>query len=496
MNKKSILNFVIIFLLVYLGFTLFFNKNEDKSVAANDFTLATTKQQYAENEVVDVKISNNTDQTATIKNDCPDEPFTVLFYKNNQWAPKTYTAHITCPPDEFLTIAAKQQQEVKYQYWNHSLFNEVGHYKIVADIVTTEAQVSQTQETQSKTTPEGTMQSQLIMGQTETSQQQTPPITNSVSQQIISQQQANAGSSQQGEVSQQQTQQTSDAFAPTPVNREIIKKVESNEFEVVEPNIFSKIWTTIFYQPIYNILIFLASVVPYHDLGLAIILLTIIIRTILLIPSQKGLKSQRKLQEIQPKIAHLKEKHKDNQEMIAKETMALWKEHKVNPVGGCLPLLIQFPVLIALFYVIQSGLNPDNVYLLYEPLKNFPLASMNLNFLGILDLSKVNFFVLPLIVGSLQFFQMKLATMRSQKAQEKTKKKEDKKPTKGDEMQIANQMMTYVMPVMIAIFTASVPAGVGLYWSTSTLYGIVQQIFVNKQVASETASVKVLPPKK
>ncbi|HLG25597.1 MAG TPA: YidC/Oxa1 family membrane protein insertase, partial [Candidatus Gracilibacteria bacterium] len=258
--------------------------------------------------------------------------------------------------------------------------------------------------------------------------------------------------------------------------------IESNEFEIKPEGFLGTLWTGGFYQPIYNVLIFLISIMPGHDLGLAIILLTIIIRTILLIPSHKALKSQRKLQELQPRLNHLKEKHKDNQEALAKETMLLWKEHKVNPFGSCLPLVIQLPVLIALFYVIQSGLNPDNAYLLYGGLQGFSLSNINVNFLGILDLTKINSIILPLLVGGLQFVQMKLAMMRTEK---KKKDAPADKEKKKSEMEMANQMMIYFMPIMIALFTASVPSGVGLYWCVSTLYGIAQQFVVNRQVSGE-----------
>jgi YidC/Oxa1 family membrane protein insertase len=263
-------------------------------------------------------------------------------------------------------------------------------------------------------------------------------------------------------------------------------EIESNEFEIKPQGFFGIIWNTALYQPIYNILILLIGFMPFHDLGMAIILLTIIIRTLLLVPSHKALKSQRKLQEIQPHLTHLREKHKDNQEMLAKETMAIWKEHKVNPFGSCLPLLIQFPILIALFYVIQTGLNPDNAYLLYEPLKGFSVSNINVMFMGFLDLTKVNAFALPLFVGAMQFLQMKLAMAKSEK-----NKAKDTKPKKN-ETEIMNNMMLYIMPVMIAVFTASVPAGVGLYWSVSTMYGIVQQLVVNKQVGGEKAKVRVI----
>lgn len=250
-----------------------------------------------------------------------------------------------------------------------------------------------------------------------------------------------------------------------------VLEAQTHEFVVEPAGFWRTFFRSIFYQPIYNVLIFLISVMPLKDLGLAIIVLTILIRLVLLVPSQRALVSQKRMQELQPKLEEVRKKYEGNQERIAQETMAMWKQHKVNPFGSCLPLIIQFPVLIALFYVIQNGLNPDNMYLLYEPLKHVDLSNIHTNFLGILDLTKVNPFILPLIVGFLQFFQFKL-TMAKKKV-----------PKIGaSEMETANKMMMYMMPVMIAVFTASVPAGVGLYWGVSTLFGIGQQLVVNKKV--------------
>lgn len=247
------------------------------------------------------------------------------------------------------------------------------------------------------------------------------------------------------------------------------------EFMVVKEGIFSQVWRGVFYRPIYNILIFLADILPNHDLGFAIIILTIIIRTILIAPAQKSMKEQRKMQELQPRLNKIKEQYKGDQQKIAAETMALWKEAKVSPFGSCLPILLQFPFLIAVFWVIKDGLNPDNSYLLYKTYANFGIQDINVNFLGILDLTKINFYVLPLLIGGLQFAQMKLSFAK------KAKKQGGK-----SEMEMASSMMIYVMPVMIAVFTASVPAGVGLYWGISTLYGIIQQIVVNRGSLTES----------
>ncbi len=257
----------------------------------------------------------------------------------------------------------------------------------------------------------------------------------------------------------------------------------SNEFTIVKEGIFRQMWIALFYRPIYNGLLFFASIMPSNDLGLAIILLTLLIRTILLAPSQKAMKAQKKMQEIQPKLEKIKEKHKGDQQKIAMETMAIWKEAKVSPFGSCLPLLLQFPFLIALFYVIQDGLNPDQAYLLYSQYNGLELQNINTNFLGILELTKLNLYFLPLVIGALQFIQMKLAIP----------KKDPSKPK--NEMAMATSMMVYIMPVMIAVFTASLPAGVGLYWGISTIYGIVQQLIVNKSKSSgksEEPSVRVI----
>jgi YidC/Oxa1 family membrane protein insertase len=175
--------------------------------------------------------------------------------------------------------------------------------------------------------------------------------------------------------------------------------------------------------------------------------------------------------------SELKEKYKDNQQKLAEETMKIWQEHKVNPMSGCLPILIQFPILIALFFVVQDGLNPDQSVFLYEPLKDFVFQNVSTNFLGLLELTKQNFYVLPFVVGGLQFSQLYLANNRNKKQKAKTKSKDQNQ----DQMQSVQNTMLYFMPAMIAVITATLPAGVGLYWGTSTLFAIMQQVIINKE---------------
>lgn len=257
------------------------------------------------------------------------------------------------------------------------------------------------------------------------------------------------------------------------------------EFTIDEPGFITKTWRWLIYQPILNALVATIIYIPGHHLWMAIILLTLIIRTLLLAPSQKAMKAQRRMQEMQPKIEELKKKYANDQARLSQETMLLWKEHKVNPLSSCTPMLIQFPILIALFYVVKGGLTPDRGALIYDFLPAFSLADIN-TMLFSFDLMDRSLIVLPLIIGGLQFAQMKL--MYAVKKKKDNGKKKKKAEGMAAEMENATKMMKYVMPVMIAFFTAQLPAAVGLYWGTTTFYGIIQQLVVNNSSSPTTKS--------
>lgn len=400
--KRQFLLFAIFFvalLLIFRGCSG--NTDLEANLSGGDLGIAVLNNEYKLDDLVTVKLRNNTAADMQVENDCPREPLNVYRYQNGEWIQLESKPKITCTTNENFIIKPGEEFTVDYKSWNHSLFHEIGRYKIGANIITEEGP----------------------------------------------------------------------------------REFQSNEFTVGGKSWFGYIWGTLLYQPIYNSLMYLVSIVPGYNLGIAIILLTVILRAILFVPSQRGLESQRKLQELQPRIKKLQEKYKGNQEKLAQETFALYKEYKVNPFGSCLPLLIQLPILIALFYVIQNGLNPDNVHLLYEPLKGIDLSLINSNFFGLLNLQERNVFVLPIIVAALQYFQMKLSMAKNKKKEDS--EKEGKKKGAGEEMQMATQMMVYIMPAMIALFTASVPSGVGLYWGTSTTFGILQQLYVNKKVSGK-----------
>ncbi len=254
-------------------------------------------------------------------------------------------------------------------------------------------------------------------------------------------------------------------------------KLFSHEFEIKPLGIFKSTWVLIVYKPIYNLLIWLVSVLPGHSLGFSIIILTILVRLVLLVPNHKALKNQKVMQKVQPELQAVKEKYKGDQAKIAQETMAIWKKHKVNPAGSCLPILLQFPVLIAVFFVMKSGLSHNNMYLLYDMFQGFDYSIINPDFFGI-NLTHKALWYIAIIVGGLQFLQMKLSFPK-QKLSEKSKD-DEKGGIMELQMKMMSKMFTYVMPVMIAFFTLSMPAGVGMYWAISTLFSIGQQYFINK----------------
>lgn len=275
---------------------------------------------------------------------------------------------------------------------------------------------------------------------------------------------------------------------------------ESPEFEVNEPGTITKLWRGLIYQPLLNILVGILIYLPGHSLAIAIIILTVVIRTLLLIPSQKAMRAQARMQEIQPKIEELKKQYANDQARLAQETMLLWQSNKVNPLSSCLPILIQFPILIALYYVVSGGLSPDRELLIYDFLPEFSLQQINTNFLSF-DLLERSVIVFPVVIGVLQFLQMQLMmAKRKKKMADKEKTALSKEgPAVPNELETANKMMKYVMPVMIAFFTTQVPAAVGLYWGTSTFYGILQQLVVNKERSnlsspSDDVTIRVIKP--
>ncbi len=230
----------------------------------------------------------------------------------------------------------------------------------------------------------------------------------------------------------------------------------------------SNIFQTFFYEPILNLVVFLYNIIPGNDLGIAIILLTIIIKLALLPLSKQSIKSQKSLQDLQPKIDEVKKKYANNKEEMGKAMLNLYKENKVNPFSSCLPLIIQLPFLFAVYRVFRVGFENGALDMVYSFITR-PDVINNIAF-GFLDLSKPNI-VLALLAGAAQFWQAKM--MMTGKAAVKT-------PGAKDEnmMAMMNKQMVYFMPVITVFIGLTLPGGLSLYWFITTLLTALQQKYI------------------
>jgi YidC/Oxa1 family membrane protein insertase len=226
----------------------------------------------------------------------------------------------------------------------------------------------------------------------------------------------------------------------------------------------------ILYQPLFNALILLYDYVPGHDFGVAIILLTIIIRIIIYPLSIKAVNSQRSLQKLQPQIQETQRKYKDDKEKQAKEILSLYKREKINPFSGILLALVHLPILIALYRVFWEGLNPKELASLYS----FVLNPGNINplFLNIMDLSKPNY-IFAILAGLVQYFQTKMLLPKNDPKANKT--------GKPDISQMMQKQTLYFLPVFTVIVLLGLPSALGVYWTASGLFSIVQQYLIFKK---------------
>ena len=237
-------------------------------------------------------------------------------------------------------------------------------------------------------------------------------------------------------------------------------------------------FSAIIFQPLYNALIVLYVMVP--DLGVAIILLTVIIRFLLMPLSKKSIASQKKMQEIQPQLKALQKKYKDDKTMQGQKVMEFYKEKKINPASGCLPMIVQLIFLIALYRVFMLGLDPEaSTELLYNFVKN--PGQLNTIAFGFFDLSVPNI-PLALVAAALQFYQAKMMMAKQEKEKkardEKEKKNGNDKEDEPDFGMMVQKQLVYMGPVITIIIGIQFPAGLILYWTVTTIFMIIQQYFV------------------
>lgn len=224
----------------------------------------------------------------------------------------------------------------------------------------------------------------------------------------------------------------------------------------------------IFYRPILNLLIFFYQTIALHNLGLAIIFVTLLIRLVLYPLFHKGAKQQMLMQRIQPKVKQIQEMHKKDTQKQSEALMALYKEHGINPFSSFLLLLVQLPILIALYWAVRSGLGTGQIVGLYS----FISAPQNINtiFLGFINIAQPSI-VIILLAAVTQYLQARLAIYKNPNGNANLSPAEK-----------IGRQMAFIGPIMTIVVFYSLPAAVGLYWLVTSLFSVVQQFFVNRHL--------------
>ncbi len=241
------------------------------------------------------------------------------------------------------------------------------------------------------------------------------------------------------------------------------------------------LFNTVLFEPIFNLLMLVYHYVPPHDLGVSIILVTFILKLLLFFPSWSSIKSQQAMQEIQPKLDALKKKYENNREELSRQMLKFYRENKISPMSSCLPILIQFPILLALFrvFIAVSSTDPDTGILVTEQLDHlygsfrdiYASTPIDSTLFGFVDLAQTKNYFLAGLAAVLQFWssRMMMGSMKQKSGQKNM-------------AQAMSKQMIYLMPAMTFIFGISFPAGLTLYWAASTLFQIAQQrIFIRKK---------------
>jgi len=239
----------------------------------------------------------------------------------------------------------------------------------------------------------------------------------------------------------------------------------------------SSLYHSLIYTPLYNLLVELFHIAPWADAGVIVIVLTLIVRLILFPVSKRAITTQVAMQEIQPRLKEIQEKHKGNKEVEARETLALYKEKGVNPFSSILLLFLQLPIIWALYRIfLYSGIPQVNTSLLYS-FVHAP-AHINTVFLGLLDITHKSV-ILALLAALSSFFQMRIA-MASQAAPQGN----------GFSDNLAKSMqsqMKYIFPVIVFFISYKISGVIALYWCTTNLFTIGQEIFVRRKLKANLA---------
>lgn len=244
----------------------------------------------------------------------------------------------------------------------------------------------------------------------------------------------------------------------------------------------SYLWNTFLYEPIYNALIFIINNITFGDVGFAIIIVTIIVKFALFPLTKKSIRSQVLMKKMEPEIKKIKQDY-PNKEDQAKKTLELYKKYGTNPFSGCLVVLLQMPVIFALYYVFYKGIavNESQIYSFIQ----IP-TSLSTNFLGLFELGEKSLF-LAVLTGLSQFIQGYLSSPIKAKKVEVIKDTETIKDNKADfQEQLSESMqmnVKYILPVFIGFIAWKISAAIALYWTVSNIFTILQEWYIRRKLS-------------
>ncbi|MFT5280795.1 MAG: YidC/Oxa1 family membrane protein insertase [Flavobacteriaceae bacterium] len=247
------------------------------------------------------------------------------------------------------------------------------------------------------------------------------------------------------------------------------------------------LWNTLFYDPIYNTLVFFIDVIPGGMVALAVILLTVLIKFILSPLTRKAIVSQVRLKTLQPELKRINELYKDNKEEKAKKTFELYKERKINPFSGCLPILIQIPIIFGLYYVFLRGLDfsPDTLYSFIS----IP-TDVSFQFLGLGDIREKSI-IWALLAGASQFLHTyHSVSMKSSKEDVKDRSVQGKPSFQEQLGETMKVQMKYILPLFIAVVAYQISAAIAIYWTVSNLFALAQEYSIRKKT-EKTKDIEV-----
>lgn len=236
----------------------------------------------------------------------------------------------------------------------------------------------------------------------------------------------------------------------------------------------SNLFNLLFFNPIYNGLVFLIATFSWIDMGFAIIIITLIVKLISLPLTKKTIRLQIIQKKIEPQLKKIKEEYKDDKEKQALKTMEVYKENKLNPLSGILVMFIQIPIIFALYFVFLKGglpeVNFDILYFFVDAPKEIHTL-----FLGLVDVTEKSL-LFAFLAGITQFIQINLVLPSD------PLKKKKNQSFKEDLARSLQLQMKFVMPILIVFIAYSLPSAIALYWITSNVFMIFQEIFVKRKM--------------